>query len=89
METATELAEEQPEAWQVAATGFRDMTRLAAGGAELWRDVCLSNAIPIGDTLAAFRQKLEQIEAWLSRREGQALVEMLLKVREQRIQLEE
>ncbi len=89
MEAAGEMAQEYPETWQVAATGFQDMTRLAAGGAELWRDVCLSNAIPIGDALAAFRQKLERIEAWLSRREGQALEEMLVKVREQRIQLEE
>jgi prephenate dehydrogenase len=89
MEEASETAEEHPEVWQVAATGFRDMTRLAAGSAELWGDICLTNSIPIGDALAVFRQKLERIEAWLCQRDERALEEMLAKVRDQRTQLKE
>ena len=28
----------------LAATGFRDMTRLAAGNPEMYRDICLTNS---------------------------------------------
>lgn len=36
---------------EMAATGFRDMTRLAAGDPTMYRDICLTNAAPIRDQL--------------------------------------
>jgi prephenate dehydrogenase len=70
-------SEENPELLQVAASGFRDMTRLAAGSAAIWRDVCLTNRDNIATELAAFRQELEEIEAALSDDSGQSLVALL------------
>ncbi|MFP5501543.1 MAG: prephenate dehydrogenase [Candidatus Sericytochromatia bacterium] len=36
---------------EMAATGFRDMTRLAAGDPTMYRDICLTNAGPIREQL--------------------------------------
>ena len=35
------------DAWLLAGSGFRDMTRLAAGSPEMYRDICLTNSEPI------------------------------------------
>ena len=62
---------------KVVAGGWRDSTRIAAGGAEMWRDIALANrgallrALDEMDaTLAQFRAALdsengEEIESWL------------------------
>ena len=34
-----------------AGGGFRDITRVAAGRPELWRDICLTNADSVSQTL--------------------------------------
>ena len=38
---------------QLAAGGFRDMTRVAAGDPEIWPDLCATNAVAIAATLEA------------------------------------
>jgi len=51
----------------LAAGGFRDATRLAAGNTEMYRDICLSNREAIirrlDDYIAHLRTLREQIEA--------------------------
>ena len=42
----------------VAATGFRDMARLAAGDPEMWRDVIMTNRRAILDALDEFDESL-------------------------------
>ena len=87
MREAATLAEACPETWEVAATGFRDMTRLAGGSAELWRDICLSNSIAIADALAAYRQRLERLEELVRSHQGDELATLLQEAQEQREQL--
>jgi prephenate dehydrogenase len=59
------------EAWddtaQLAGNGFRDMTRLAAGSPEMYRDICLTNSEAItrwlGDYITALNALRERIAA--------------------------
>lgn len=46
---------------QVAATGFRDATRLAGGDPEMWRDILATNRRPILAALDRFEENLMQI----------------------------
>lgn len=45
----------------LAASGFRDMTRLAAGSSEMYRDICLTNSEAITRWLDAYMRKLGEL----------------------------
>lgn len=51
MDLAAGLGEEHAALLQLAAGGFRDMTRIAAGQPTIWPDVCEDNAEAIVETL--------------------------------------
>ena len=67
------LTEEQSAAGklplELAASGFRDVTRLADSPYSIWRDICLTNAENIQTALEALIQKLESMKLHLSDRE--------------------
>jgi len=54
---------------EVAASGFRDVTRLADSPYSVWRDICLTNTENIQMALDALIQKLEFIKDHLGDRE--------------------
>ncbi len=54
---------------EVAASGFRDVTRLAESPYSVWRDICLTNTENIQMALDALIQKLESIKVHLRDRE--------------------
>jgi prephenate dehydrogenase len=54
---------------EVAASGFRDVTRLADSPYSVWRDICLTNTENIQMALDALIQKLESIKVHLGDRE--------------------
>jgi prephenate dehydrogenase len=54
---------------EVAASGFRDVTRLADSPYSVWRDICLTNTENIQWALDALIQQLESIKAHLGDRE--------------------
>jgi prephenate dehydrogenase len=54
---------------EVAASGFRDVSRLADSPYSVWRDICLTNTENIQMALDALIQKLESIKVHLSDRE--------------------
>ncbi len=56
-------------ALELAATGFRSITRLADSPYSVWRDICLTNSENIRAALDALIQKLEAIKLHLSDRE--------------------
>jgi prephenate dehydrogenase len=45
----------------VAATGFRDMTRLAGGDPEVWRDIFITNREAILEAMDALDESLAQL----------------------------
>jgi len=52
----------------LAAAGgsLRDMTRVAGANPRIWVDIFLGNAEALGETLAEYRRRLEQVEAALA-----------------------
>ncbi|HPO86817.1 MAG TPA: prephenate dehydrogenase [Candidatus Hydrogenedentes bacterium] len=54
-------------------SGFRDTTRVAAGRAELWRDICLTNPEAIARGLIAFQEKMTRILQLVEERDARGL----------------
>lgn len=63
----------------VAGSGFRDFTRIAAGSAEVWRDIFLSNREAVLSELQQVRAAFEQAERALRDTDEQALYDFLEK----------
>ena len=47
---------------QVAAGGFKDITRIASSSPEMWEQICMTNVDPISDILEAYIASL--IRCW-------------------------
>ncbi|MCX5592754.1 prephenate dehydrogenase [Alcaligenes endophyticus] len=61
----------------LAGTGFRDFTRIAAGSAEVWRDIFLSNREAVLAELDEVRLALDAAQQALQAEDGQALYDFL------------
>jgi len=61
----------------LAGSGFRDFTRIAAGSAEVWRDIFLSNRAAMLDELRVLRGVLDQAERALQAQDGDTLYALL------------
>lgn len=57
MAVADEWAEGQDEAWKLAASGFRDTTRLAGSDAEMMLDILLTNGENVADLMRRFSRQ--------------------------------
>ena len=65
--------------WRVAGTGLRDFTRLAESHPDMWRDICIANAVRLRADLAAYQQELSRIDATLARGDGAALGDLFVR----------
>ena len=61
----------------MAGSGFRDFTRIAAGSPEMWRDIFLSNAHVLRTELDAVRKLMDDVDNALLRGDGPALESLL------------
>jgi len=77
MNEATKTAEQDPVLLQLAAGGFRDMTRIAAGDPAIWPDVLFENRDAITQTLLALEERLETLRRALDT-DGRETVERSL-----------
>jgi prephenate dehydrogenase len=57
------VVREAPDALPIAARGFRDTTRIAAGDPRMWQEIFLANATPLAGVLGAFRRALDELQA--------------------------
>ena len=62
-----------PNAARVVAGGWRDSTRIAAGGAEMWRDIALANRGALLGALDDLSADLAHFRAALEREDGAAI----------------
>ncbi len=72
--------------FNVAATGFRDMTRLAGGSPEMWRDIFLTNRKAVLDALDTLDENLCQLRDLLELRDGLGIEKLLAEARKRREQ---
>jgi prephenate dehydrogenase len=56
-----ELAAEDDLVWELAASGFRDTSRLAASDVTMMLDILLTNRQAVGETLSCFARQLDAI----------------------------
>jgi prephenate dehydrogenase len=66
-----------PDQLSLAATGWRDTTRIAAGDPDLWCDILLDNRTHILNSLDIFEKKLSAIRDALERQDSQQLKRLL------------
>ena len=82
---ASMIAEQSTEDFlpaELAASGFRDVTRLADSPYGLWRDICLTNIENIQSALESLIEKLENMKSHLSDRDLERDFKQALKLRD-------
>lgn len=83
--TVAREAENDDSVWQLAAGGFRDMSRLAAQDLKMMNDILSTNRQAVATLLAHFRMQLAMLETRLISEENGSLVDMLAPIRAARI----
>ncbi len=68
-----ELAGQQGDISKFVGNGFRDVTRIAAGRPETWRDISLTNKAAILQGVKAMRGRLDEFSALLAAEDGAGL----------------
>ncbi len=71
--------------WQLAAGGFRDMSRLAGSDIKMMGDILSTNTAAVATLLAMFRVQLAQMEAKLISGDYTSLLDTLFDVRQERL----
>ena len=77
MALAADLGEEHGALLQLAAGGFRDMTRIAAGQPSIWPGICDDNADAIVATLDLLIESLGTMRRRVAERDHDSLLEIL------------
>ena len=68
----------------VAASGFRDATRMASSDPEMWRDILMTNRATIGRTISAFRKDLDKLAALIDAGDADAIETFFLTAKQRR-----
>lgn len=79
--TVAELGEQDAMAWQLAASGFRDTSRLAGSDVEMMLDILLTNRAAVGEMLQRASAQLEQLAGRIARGEEEPLRALLTRAR--------
>ncbi len=77
MDLAAGLGEEHAALLQLAAGGFRDMTRIAAGNPAIWLDICEDNAGAIIETLDLLIDALGAMRRRVAEHDHESLLAVL------------
>jgi len=77
MGLAAEAADTQAALLRLAAGGFRDMTRIAAGSPAIWPDICRDNAPAIVPVLDALVSRLAEVRRIVAENDRESLVALL------------
>ena len=77
MNEAAEVAEQDAVLLQLAAGGFRDMTRIAAGDPSIWPDVLIENRDAVVATLDSLEERLHQLRRAIAEGQRPAIADTL------------
>lgn len=75
------VSREMPGALPIAARGFRDTTRIAAGDPAMWQEIFLANRAPLAEALGAFRRALTELEQLVQEGDARALEAVLARIK--------
>jgi prephenate dehydrogenase len=81
---AEDMATEDPLVWELAASGFRDTSRLAASDTTMMRDILLTNEENVMYLIDLFGRRLTQMSAYLAQRDTERLLGLMSSVRQRR-----
>lgn len=81
------VSRRKPSAFDFAGNGFRDMTRIAAGPAEMWSEIALSNREEIRRSVDRLIEELETIRRHVANASDLDLRTYLRQARERRLEL--
>ncbi len=87
MELANHRSTEHRALLRLAAGGFRDMTRVAAGDPGIWPDICAENAPAITDVLDELIDNLSTVRDIVAKKDTATLLGMLERARIARVNL--
>jgi prephenate dehydrogenase len=87
MGLAAERSEEHAALLRLAAGGFRDMTRIAAGHPGIWPDICVENRVAIVEVLERLIVELDTMRERVSTGDKPGLLDTLAKARSARLNL--
>ena len=87
MNQAADAAREDAVLLQLAAGGFRDMTRIAAGDPAIWPDILVENRDAIATALTSLEERLGDLRRALEERDRPRLVATLQRAAQARRQL--
>lgn len=78
------FAKEYPLVNQLAAGGFRDITRIASSSPLMWRDILMSNRHPLIKQLEDWQGEMSKIRTFLETGNEEEIFSFFLKAKEQR-----
>lgn len=84
MDVATTTGEEQAILLRLAAGGFRDMTRIAAGDPGIWPDICIANRDAIVAAMDDYLRALAVVRGLVAAGDADALLSVLERARTSR-----
>jgi len=85
--TVAKLVADSRQAEDFLGTGFSDMTRLAEGSPEVWRDILLSNADNLGDSMEELMATLQALAVALQKADSAACERLLTEAQQARRRL--
>lgn len=87
MRLADDRSEEHRALLKLAAGGFRDMTRIASGNAEIWPDICHANADAIVEVLDQLVEALREMRDVVADHDAERLLATLRRAQQARVSL--
>lgn len=87
MNVANRRSDEHRAMLRLAAGGFRDMTRIAAGSPDIWPPICIQNGEAIIDALGEVIESLSSLQAAVAGGDGEAIRLELTTARAARVNL--
>ena len=87
MTMAAEAGEEHATLLRLAAGGFRDMTRVAAGHPGIWPDICVENRVGITQTLDQLMDALARLRGLVATADRESILTLLQRARAARLNL--
>lgn len=78
------LIENNPDACDYAAGGFKDFSRIASSDSIMWRDICLNNSADIVKHIKGYQQTLDKLSNLIENNQSEALEELFAEAKSAR-----